>query len=59
MWEDARRVDNGTQIRRLTELALHHGPSIDFASYYERQIAAGEACQVKSWQLSLVLFWSQ
>ena len=26
--EDARRVDNGAQVRRVTELALHRGPSV-------------------------------
>lgn len=38
--EDARRVDNGTQVRRVTELALHRGPSVDFAGYYQRHIKA-------------------
>jgi transposase-like protein len=38
--EDARRVDNGTQVRRVTELALKRGPSIDFAGYYQRHIKA-------------------
>jgi hypothetical protein len=38
--EDARRVDNGTQLRRVTELALHRGPSVDFAGYYQRHIKA-------------------
>ncbi|MGH6872969.1 MAG: IS1595 family transposase [Rhizomicrobium sp.] len=37
--EDARRVDNGSQIRRVAELALKRGPSIDFAGYYQRHIA--------------------
>ena len=36
--EDARRVDNGTQVRRVAELALHRGPSVDFAGYYQRHI---------------------
>lgn len=36
--EDARRVDNGAQVRRVTELALKRGPSIDFAGYYQRHI---------------------
>jgi len=36
--EDARRVDNGAQVRRVTELALHRGPSIDFAGYYQRHV---------------------
>ncbi len=34
--EDARRVDNGAQIRRVAELALHRGPSVDFAGHYQR-----------------------
>ncbi len=38
--EDARRTDNGAQVRRVTELALHRGPSIDFAGYYQRHIEA-------------------
>ena len=36
--EDARRVDNGTQVRRVTELALHRGPSVDFSGYYQRHM---------------------
>ena len=31
--EDARRVDNGAHVRRVTELALKRGPSIDFGGY--------------------------
>jgi hypothetical protein len=38
--EDARRVDNGAQVRRVTELALHRGPSVDFGGYYQRHIKA-------------------
>jgi hypothetical protein len=38
--EDARRVDNGAQVRRVAELALHRGPSIDFAGYYQRHKVA-------------------
>jgi hypothetical protein len=34
--EDARRIDNGAQVRRVTELAMHRGPSIDFGGYYQR-----------------------
>ena len=34
--EDARRVDNGAQVRRVTQLALSRGPSVDFAGYYQR-----------------------
>jgi hypothetical protein len=36
--EEARRVDNGTQVRRVAALALHRGPSIDFAGYYQRHL---------------------
>jgi hypothetical protein len=28
---DVRRVDNGAQMRCITELALHRGPSMDSA----------------------------
>jgi hypothetical protein len=38
MGEDARRVDNGAQVRRVTELALHWGASMDFAGYYQRHV---------------------
>ncbi|HVZ27731.1 MAG TPA: IS1595 family transposase [Rhizomicrobium sp.] len=38
--EDARRVDNGSQVRRVAELALHRGPSVDFSGYYQRHIKA-------------------
>jgi hypothetical protein len=33
-----RRVDNGAQVRRVTELALKRSPSVDFAGYYQRHI---------------------
>ena len=36
--EDARRVDNGAQVRRVTQLALNRGPSVDFAGYYQRHV---------------------
>lgn len=36
--EDARRVDNGAQVRRVAELALRRGPSIDFSGYYQRHV---------------------
>jgi hypothetical protein len=36
--EDARRVDNGAQVRRVAELALHRGPSVDFGGYYQRHV---------------------
>ena len=31
--EDARRVDNGSQVRRVAHLALHRGPSVDISGY--------------------------
>ena len=38
--EDARRSDNGAQVRRVTQLALSRGPSVDFGGYYQRHIKA-------------------
>ncbi len=38
--EDARRVDNGAQTRRVPELALKRGPSVDFSGYYQRHARA-------------------
>jgi transposase-like protein len=38
--EDARRQDNGAQVRRVTELALKRGPSVDFSGYYQRHVKA-------------------
>ena len=38
--EDARRVDNGAQVRRVTQLALSRKPSVDFAGYYQRHVKA-------------------
>ncbi len=38
--EDALRQDNGAQVRRVTELALNRGPSVDFAGYYQRHCGA-------------------
>jgi len=38
--EDARRVDNGAQVRRVTQLALSSKPSIDFSGYYQRHLKA-------------------
>jgi len=38
--EDARRDDNGAQVRRVTQLALTSKPSVDFAGYYQRHIKA-------------------
>jgi hypothetical protein len=38
--EDARRVDNGAQVRRVAEPALKRGSSVDFGGYYQRHIKA-------------------
>jgi hypothetical protein len=38
--EDARRTDNGAQIRRVAELALKRGPSVDFCGYWQRHVKA-------------------
>ena len=38
--EDARRVDNGAPVRRVIELALKRGPSVDFSGYYQRHLKA-------------------
>jgi len=38
--EDARRVTNGEQVRRVTQLALTRGPSVDFSGYWQRHIKA-------------------
>lgn len=38
--EDARRVDNGAQVRRVTQLALSSRPSVDFSGYYQRHLKA-------------------
>jgi len=38
--EDARRVDNGAQVRRVAQLALLSKPSVDFSGYYQRHKAA-------------------
>jgi transposase-like protein len=34
--EDNRRVDNGTQVKRIACLALASGPSVDFTGYTQR-----------------------
>jgi transposase-like protein len=38
--EDQRRVDNGAQVRRVTQLALTNKPSVDFSGYYQRHLKA-------------------
>ena len=38
--EHARRVDNGAQVRRIAELGLNRGPSVDFVGYYQRHVEA-------------------
>ena len=35
--EDNRRVDNGSQVRRLATLAMAHKPSVDFSGYWQRR----------------------
>lgn len=35
--EDNRRVDNGTQARRVASLALTRGKSVDFTGYWQRR----------------------
>lgn len=34
--EDARRVDNGSQVRRVALLGLNRKPSVDFCGYWQR-----------------------
>ncbi len=34
--EDARRVDNGAQVRRVALLGLNRKPSVDFCGYWQR-----------------------
>jgi transposase-like protein len=38
--EDSRRVANGEQVTRVSELAMHAKPSVDFAGYWQRHKAA-------------------
>jgi transposase-like protein len=38
--EDNRRMSNGDQVARLTGLALSRKPSVDFAGYWQRHVAA-------------------
>lgn len=38
--EDNRRMSNGDQVGRLAGLALNRKPSVDFAGYWQRHIAA-------------------
>src|SRR5436190_1826067 len=38
--EDNRRVDNGSQVHRLTALALRRGKSVDFSGYWQRHLRA-------------------
>ena len=38
--EDQRRVDNGAQVRRVTQPALTSKPSVDFSGYYQRHLKA-------------------
>jgi hypothetical protein len=34
--EGNRREDNGTQVQRLTGLAMKRKPSVDFSGYWQR-----------------------
>ncbi len=34
--EDNRRVPNGDQVQRVSMLAMHHRPSVDFSGYWQR-----------------------
>jgi hypothetical protein len=34
--EDARRVPNGEQVKRVASLAMHSKPSVDFCGYWQR-----------------------
>jgi hypothetical protein len=36
--EDNRGVTNGEQTRNIAALALKRGPTVDFSSYWQRQI---------------------
>jgi hypothetical protein len=40
-WQDEhRRVDNGSQVRRVAHLAMKAAPSVDFCGYWQRAGAA-------------------
>jgi transposase-like protein len=36
--EDRRRMSNGDQVNTVVALAMKHGPSVDFAGYWQRHI---------------------
>ena len=38
--EDNRRVSNGDQVRRISTLAMHRKPSVDFSGYWQRHVHA-------------------
>ena len=38
--EDYKRVPNGGQVDRIVALSMKHKPSVDFAGYWQRHIAA-------------------
>lgn len=38
--EDSRRVANGEQVQRVTQLAMGHKPSVDFCGYWQRHLKA-------------------
>lgn len=43
--EDNRRVSNGDQVRRISTLAMHRKPSVDFAGYWQRHLPVEGAAQ--------------
>lgn len=40
--EDARRVYNGAQVRRVTQLAISSKAEVDFSGYYQRHVKAAQ-----------------
>jgi hypothetical protein len=36
--EDYCRTSNGDQVQRISGLAMHHKPSVDFSGYWQRHI---------------------
>jgi len=43
--EDNRRVPNGAQVERVSRLALHQKPSVDFSGYWQRHLPVEGAVQ--------------
>ena len=50
--EDARRVDNGAQVRRVTELALSRGPSVRISA----AIGSGTSNPQQKWCLMRIVY---